>query len=70
MGCVGRVSLPLHVELSLSVAYSNKQRLVVIACGQIYPYLQQRKVKLDYLDDVVALINPNSWFNVDDLDSG
>ena len=60
---------PYHVEIPLSVVYSNKL-ILVDASWHINPIVQQRKVILDSLNDVAALENQLFWMTVDDLGSG
>ena len=58
------------IILPLSVAFSNKLRLVVDASCHINPYVTKRGVKLDSLDKFSFLVQKDDFLAVDDLDSG
>ena len=56
--------------LPLSVVYSNKVRMVVDASRHMNDYLEQRKVKLETLDDAELVVEEGDYQAISDLDSG
>ena len=68
--CVREVSRPSRVELSLSVIFSNKMRLVVDASRHLNTYMKKEKTRLESLDSLTCIVEKGESCSVDDFDSG
>ena len=70
LGCIYPVNEQPEIVLPLSVVYSNKWRLVVDASRHINPYIEQRHVKLETLDEAELSVKQGDFQAISDLDSG
>ena len=70
MGCIERVTERPYICLPLSVVFSKKLRLLVDASRHLNPFIMDRKVKLETLEQSEKLVQLNDYQMITDLDSG
>ena len=70
LGCIYRVKNKPKVVMPFSIVHSGKWRLVVDASRHINPYLVEKHVKLETLDDAELSVEPGDFQAISDLDSG
>ena len=70
LGCIYRVKDKPKIVMPFSVVHSGKWRLVGDASRHINPYLLERHVKLETLDDAELLVETGDFQAISDLDSG
>ena len=70
LGCIYRVEEQPYIVLPLSVVFSTKWRLVVDASRNLNKFLEERKVKLESLEQAEFAVLEGDFQSISDLDSG
>ena len=67
LGCIYRVKEKPKVVMPFSIVHSGKWRLVGDASRHINPYLVEKHVKLETLDDAELLVEPGDFQAISDF---
>ena len=70
LGCIYKVDVRPTIVLPFSVVHSGKWRLVVDGSRHINPYLEEKHVKLETLDEAELVVQEGDFQAISDLDSG
>ena len=68
-GILSEVSDRPYIVNPISCVFTNKWRLVV-DCRLLNPYVTKRKIKLEDLSCVPAIVSKNDYMYTDDLEKG